>query len=790
MSTQSTSLRGLMSHTRIIFGLLPGLGAMIVLRMAIHLYRPDIEDVENRVRHNSFQDLYDCYDFIVIGGGSAGAVVASRLSENPNWKVLLLEAGQDENVLSDVPVLFPVLQTSSIDWQFLTEPSDNYCLSMVEKKCKWPRGKVLGGSSAINAMLYIRGNKRDYDNWESMGNIGWRYSEVLKYFLKSEDIRIPEFLDDSYHAVGGPLTVENFAFEQPITRKILEAAEQLGYAIRDVNGEFQTGFTRSQATLRDGLRCSTAKGFLRPAAKRQNLHISINSIVEKILIDENKTAYVIGMGSLIDFSINKKGPLYSMMEAEAMAFIKTKYQNPDDDYPDIQLFIAPTADNMDGGLFGKRANGLNDDTYAELYEEILYDSSFSVVPLLLRPKSRGYLKLRDANPFSPPLIYPNYYSDPQDMQVLIEGARFVQELIQQPALRALNARPNPHRNPGCEQHELMSDEHLECQARHHTLTIYHPVGTCAMGPPEDKGAVVDPRLRVYGIKNLRVVDGSIMPTIVSGNTNAPIIMIAEKSSDMIKEDWNENNSEQTCPAQNTHYKESEVFVGDEPTKIDLKSVLPDLFNETVSFFPHLDDGTVAQAIKSHNNGKSLLKNKKGNDLRTKTLNLDTKQGTRSMLPSKSTVVGVRNPPRVPQDPLRKYLYSPQNIRDRIHAYGQNFLTSSGNILNNLTNRKQFHPYFRLQPRRKIYRNMLTDRYPMGYYNNNRNGVKDPSYYYETGEIITATGQKQCKIWLYHDGEKFEHSVSWSLATDLYTPVVEQAVKRVQDVVGLRPRINE
>lgn len=481
------------------------------MRMAIHLYRPDIEDADHRVRDFPFDHLYDCYDFIIIGGGSAGSVLANRLSENPEWTVLLLEAGSDENVLSEVPVLFPILQTSSIDWQFVTEPSDQYCLSMVDKRCKWPRGKVLGGSSVLNAMLYIRGNKRDYDKWAAMGNPGWSYKEVLPYFLKAEDMRIPHYQNDPYHSTGGPLSVEYFKYEQPITRKILEAGEQLGYKIVDCNGEYQTGFTRSHATVRDGLRCSAAKAFLRPASKRPNLHVSVHSLVEKVLIDEHKRAYGVkftkrghqkiikanrevilsagaiqspqllmlsgigdaehlkelgiypvanlpGVGqnlqdhiamgghsflfenplkngtdycfnlksaltinALIDFVITKNGLLYSMMEAEAMAFVNTKYQDPAEDWPDIQFFIAPTADNMDGGLFGKRANGLDDETYAELYEDILYDESFSIVPLLLRPKSRGYLKLRDSNPFSPPRIYPNYYAHPDDVKVMVSS---------------------------------------------------------------------------------------------------------------------------------------------------------------------------------------------------------------------------------------------------------------------------------------------------------------------------------------------------------------------------------
>ncbi|XP_068623824.1 uncharacterized protein [Battus philenor] len=674
------SIRTIVSSSRILFGLLPGLGAMILLRMAIHLYRPDIEDAEHRVRDYPIEHLHDCYDFIIVGAGSAGSVLASRLSENPDWNILLLEAGQDENVLSEVPALFPALQTSSIDWQFVTEPSDEYCLSMVGTRCKWPRGKVLGGSSVLNAMLYIRGNKRDYNYWASIGNIGWSYSDVLKYFLKSEDMRIPEYQSDPYHAVGGPMSIEYFAYEHHITRTILEASRQFGYRIIDVNGESQTGFTRSHATLLDGLRCSTAKGYLRPASKRPNLHISVHSLVEKILIDENKRAYgvkftkrgetrivkagkevivsagsiqspqllmlsgigdsvhlkevgiypivnlpgvgqnlqdhvamgghsylfdnpydngtdycfnlnsVWSLGNVIDFVVNKKGSLYSMMEAEAMAFVNTKYQDPNEDYPDIQLFIAPTADNMDGGLFGKRANGLTDETYAELYEDILFEPSFSIIPLLLRPRSRGYIKLKDSNPYTPPRIYPNYFQDPMDLKILIEGARVVHSLVQQPALQKLNARPNPNRNPGCTQHELMSDEHLECQARHHSLTIYHPVGTCSMGAADNPDAVVDPRLRVYGIKGLRVVDGSIMPTIVSGNTNAPIIMIAEKAADMIKEDWSESNPEEAHCDHSYRHNTNTTDI-DTPKKIQLiQEDKQDLLYETASLFPSLSQG--------------------------------------------------------------------------------------------------------------------------------------------------------------------------------------------------------
>lgn len=237
------------------------------------------------------------------------------------------------------------------------------------------------------------------------------------------------------------------------------------------------------------------------------------------------------------FIFDHSGPLYAMPACEVMAFVNTKFQDPNEDWPDIQFLMGSYADGSDGGIYGKKASGMSDEYFSYMYESIIYKDAYMVTPLLMRPRSRGRILLKSNNPKDYPLIYANYFEDPYDLAVLVEGAKIGYQISQTKMFKYLNTKLNRAVIPGCEGLEFLSDEYWACEARHYSQTIYHPVGTCKMGPTTDAMAVVDARLRVYGIRRLRVVDASIMPYIVSGNTNGPTIMIAEKAADMVKEEY-------------------------------------------------------------------------------------------------------------------------------------------------------------------------------------------------------------------------------------------------------------
>ncbi|XP_046744790.1 glucose dehydrogenase [FAD, quinone]-like [Diprion similis] len=619
-NTPVTQLIVQWAFTGIRLALSPGatIGYVAFFELLILLLRPDIVDKDNRVRIVPTEELPSQFDFIIIGAGSAGAVLANRLTENTNWTVLLLEAGGDERVISDVPGLMYNLVNTDMDWKFKTEPSSTHCKGMVNNQCSWTIGKSLGGSSSLNYMLYVRGNRRDYDNWRDLGNPEWGYDDVLPYFKKAENITIPGLRESSYHGTSGPLTVENTKSQHPIQRYFLKGISEIGYHEVDVNGKTQTGFNRAQTTTRNGLRCSTEKAYLRSTADRKNLYISTNSLVNKILIDEaTKTAYGVefvrenirrsvrarkevilsagavqsphllmlsgigpkehleevgvkvirdspgvgqnlqdhvmtgGLTFLIDppyntpttlaevseFLVKKEGQLYGLGFCDVLGFINTRYANSSIDFPDLQLYLGSGAQNSNGDVV-KSIVGLRDEFYAALFSGIIDKEAYSVTPALIHPKSRGYIKLRDNNVAQQPIIVPNYFDHPDDLEVLVEGVFFAYNLSQTSAMKKLNARINSNTIPECAHLNFPSRDYWRCYARFFTLSNYHYASTCKMGPADDKMAVVDSRLRVHGVSGLRVVDASVMPIIPSGNINAPIIMIAEKAADLIKKDRN------------------------------------------------------------------------------------------------------------------------------------------------------------------------------------------------------------------------------------------------------------
>ena len=523
-------------------------------------------------------------DFVVVGAGSAGCAVAARLSEDPTTKVVLLEAGDaDTNRWIHIPLGFgKTFADPSVNWCYETEPDPG----AADRRVFWPRGKVLGGSSSINGMVYIRGQAEDFDHWRQLGNTGWSFEDVLPYFKRSEhQVRGA----DGFHGTGGPLSVSDVA-RHPICEAFVAATSELGFPRNDdFNGATQDGAGYHQTTTRNGKRCSTAVGYLRPAMHRPNLRVVTGAMTERVTFDGRRatgaafrrdgrlrTAFAASEVILCSGAVNSpqllmlsgigpqrhlaefgvavvqhlpgvgqslqdhysapvklksrlpvtvndvmlsnarklkagleyymfhRGPL-AMISSPAALFARTR---PELASPDINISISPfSAERPQDGLH--RFSG------------------FTSIAYQLRPESRGEIKLKSPDPIDPPAVHPNYLATETDQRTIVAGLKLVRRILANPHLQhfiASEFQPGP---------EIESDEQLLDYARRRGGTVYHPTSTCKMG--SDPLAVVDAELKVHGIGGLRVADASIMPTVVSGNTNAATIMIGEKLADMVRQ---------------------------------------------------------------------------------------------------------------------------------------------------------------------------------------------------------------------------------------------------------------
>ncbi len=524
-------------------------------------------------------------DYVIVGGGSAGCVLAARLSEDPRCRVLLVEAGSGgAGVLIDTPAALALtVPTRLHNWAFATVPQPG----LGGRIGYQPRGKALGGSSAINAMVYMRGHRSDYDAWATAGNAGWAYEDVLPYFRRAEH---NEEFDNTFHGQGGPLNVARLRTDNPFHRHFLEAARQAGHALNaDFNGAEQEGMGLHQVTQKGGQRCSTFRAYLAPALQRSNLQVLSAAAAQRVLFEGRRAVGVEVQqgGRVLRLRARAEVLLCAGALQTPQLLMVSGVGNPADLVPyNVPVLHALPGvgrnlqDHIDF-VFGWRTRGTDllgvslpgswrllrevqrwrrqrrgqlSSNFAEMggfmrkspqsaapefqimvitallddhARKLHWGHGLSCHLVLLRPRSRGLVSLQGPSMASAPCIDPQFFADPQDLQDMVHGFKKARHLMTQPALAS-------HLVKDLFTAQVHSDEDIRAVLRQRCDTVYHPVGTCRMGAVGDAQAVVDSSLRVHGLQGLRVVDASVMPTIPGGNTNAPTVMVAEKAADLIR----------------------------------------------------------------------------------------------------------------------------------------------------------------------------------------------------------------------------------------------------------------